>query len=234
MLAAIEKLLVLQDRDRQIAQLRRERDRLPDERAEADAILAQGNAELNAAKEAFKVNETERKKLELEAEGKRGTANKYKGQLYQIKSNIEYQALQKEISQLEEEIRQIEDRELEWMERGEILQKQIRERSTQVKLLAERLSSQKADFDVREKIIHERLARLESERAALTNDLEEAIFERYERILASKGDLAVAAIENENCGGCHLHLPPDVIHTVRNGGELETCSNCGRILYWSE
>ena len=234
MLAAIEKLLVLQDRDRQIAQLRRERDRLPDERVEADAILAQGNAELNAAKEALKVNEIERKKLELEAGGKWGTANKYKGQLCQIKSNIEYQALQKEISQLEEEIRQIEDRELEWMERGEILQKQIRERSTQVKLLAERVAAQKADFDVREKIIHERLARLESERAALTKDLEEAIFERYERILASKGDLAVAAIEHENCGGCHLHLPPQLIHAVRNAGELETCSNCGRILYWSE
>ena len=64
---------------------------------------------LEIAKTEIKHIAAERKKLEVYADGKRAQILKYRTQLNLIKSNTEYQALLKEISKSEEDIRRIED-----------------------------------------------------------------------------------------------------------------------------
>jgi predicted nucleic acid-binding Zn-ribbon protein len=39
-------------------------------------------------------------------------------------------------------------------------------------------------------------------------------------------------VRNGNCGGCHLNLPPQVVHNAKTGGSLTSCDYCGRILYF--
>lgn len=233
MLPALEKLLIVQDRDRHLAQMRRELARLPQERSNADAALARAQAELEAAKNSLKSEEIERKKLEVEAESKRASVNKWKTQLNSIKSNVEYQALLKEISTAEQEITALEDRELELMEREEEARRQIQRCDSEARAVAQRVAKQKTDTDAQEKTLRERMARLEEERAALAAEIDPDVFARYERILRSKQDVALAPIEHGNCGGCNLALPPEVIHTAKSGADLATCSNCGRIVYCS-
>ncbi len=233
MLATIEKLLVVQDRDSKIAQLRRELARLPQERAEADAALAKSNADLEAARNGLKAEELERKKLEIEVETKKASIAKWRGQQNQIKSNVEYQALNKEIATAEEEISQIEDKELLLMEQETTQQKQIKDAQASAKATAERVAKLKTDLDTREKTVQARLAALETERAEFAKQVDEDLIERYERIFRSKHDLAIAPIEHGNCSGCHLQLPPEIVHAAKGGIEVASCSNCGRIVYWA-
>src|ERR1051326_1833108 len=113
MLPVLEKLLILQDRDRRIAQLKAERVRIPEQEAVAQERLKAESTRLDSLRDQAKHIEADRKKLEIDAESKRALITKYRTQLSQIKSNTEYQALLKEIARVEQEIDEIETHELE-------------------------------------------------------------------------------------------------------------------------
>ncbi|MEZ4583638.1 MAG: C4-type zinc ribbon domain-containing protein, partial [Caldilineaceae bacterium] len=53
----------------------------------------------------------------------------------------------------------------------------------------------------------------------------------YERMRKRKAGVAVAAIENGECGACHVQLPTGVISAARTGDGLVYCTSCGRILH---
>lgn len=67
----------------------------------------------------------------------------------------------------------------------------------------------------------------ESAVAAVTPD---ALTE-YERLRKRKAGVAVAAIENGECGACHVQLPTGVVSAARGGDALVYCTSCGRILH---
>jgi predicted nucleic acid-binding Zn-ribbon protein len=232
MLEILEKLLVVQDRDRRIAQLKAESARIPAEITAAEQRVKAEAARFENAKSELKHIEAERKKLEIDAEAKRTQIIKYRTQLNLIKSNTEYQALLKEISKSEEDIRRIEDVELEFMERLEKLQPALKEEQAQLNDLIAKGNAEKADLQKRVKLIEEELAQLRTERTQLVAALDPDVLNRYERLLRSKGDLAIVPINHGNCGGCHLNIPPQVVHDAKNGSDLTSCSYCGRILYW--
>jgi len=153
-------------------------------------------------------------------------------QLSLIKSNTEYQALLKEIAKAEEEIRGVEDRELEFMERADQLQPALKEEQTLLKDLTSKAESEKTDLQKRGANIAQELATLQSERAKLAETADADALARYERLMRSKGDQAIVPIRGGNCGGCHLHIPPQVAHNAKHATELTSCEYCGRILYW--
>ncbi|MEI7535423.1 MAG: C4-type zinc ribbon domain-containing protein, partial [Verrucomicrobiae bacterium] len=56
---------------------------------------------------------------------------------------------------------------------------------------------------------------------------------RYERLFKSKGENVVVSVEHSACGGCHMKLPTQIVTNCRAQGEIVTCPNCGRILYFT-
>lgn len=232
MLEILEKLLVVQDRDRRIAQLKSEATRIPAEIAAAEARVKTETSRLENAKNDLKHIETDRKKLELDAESKRQQILKYRTQLGQIKSNTEYQALLKEIDKAEADIRQIEDVELELMEKFDKLQPALKAEQAQLKDVTARGDVEKADLQKRAKLIEAEQAQLKTDRDQLVAAVDPDILNRYERLLRSKGDLAIVPVKHGNCGGCHLNIPPQIMHDAKKGSDLVSCTYCGRILYW--
>jgi predicted nucleic acid-binding Zn-ribbon protein len=39
-------------------------------------------------------------------------------------------------------------------------------------------------------------------------------------------------VKSGKCGGCHLKVPTHIEVMAKNGAEIATCDQCGRILYW--
>ena len=232
MLEILEKLLVVQDRDRRVAQLKAESARIPAEITAVEQGVRIEAARLENAKAELKHIEADRKTLEIDADAKRQQILKYRTQLNQIKSNTEYQALLKEINKAEADIRRIEDVELEFMEKLERLQPALKEEQALLKEVTTKGETEKADLQKRAKLIEEELAQLIAERGKLAIVVDPDALHRYDRLMRSKGDVAIVPIKHGNCGGCHLNIPPQVAHDARNGTELASCSNCGRILYW--
>ena len=119
MLPEIERLLVLQDRDRKIRTLKQELKTAPLERKELDSKLTSANSQLDAAKLKARENEVERKKLEIDVQAKRDQIAKLQTQKFNTRKNEEFQAFNNEIKRYEDEISKIEDRELDLMENAE-------------------------------------------------------------------------------------------------------------------
>lgn len=229
----IEKLLVLQDRDRRILHIREQLARIEPERHLFQSNATSAQAGSDAAKTKVKQAETERKKFELEAESKKQQIEKYTLQQFQTKKNEEYRALAHEIETCKEEITRLEDQQLELMEQIEAFQKQAvaatREAADSRKLAENQLK----DIAAREESLRAELSGLESNRDQLTAAIEERALRQYERLLRSKGDNVVVGIQHGVCGGCHMKFPVQLMVSCQAARELVTCPNCGRILYYT-
>src|SRR5579863_4593795 len=121
----IERLLILQDRDRKIRRVRGELDRIDPERENLKGKAAAAQAGLENAKSRVKQLESSRKDLELEVEAKKEQIARYANQQLQTRKNEEYRALAHEIDTCKEAIFKIENQEIELMEQAEAAQKEI-------------------------------------------------------------------------------------------------------------
>ena len=78
----------------------------------------------------------------------------------------------------------------------------------------------------------ERLEEMKNERKRAAEQCDQALLQKYSRILNNKRDVAVVMVESGGyCGGCHMKLPPQVIHDARNPQKIVSCNFCGRIVY---
>jgi predicted nucleic acid-binding Zn-ribbon protein len=233
MLDAIEKLLILQDRDRKLRRIRTELAHIEPQRQTMKTRAAAASTSLENAKTRVKELESQRKELELEVESKKQMIAKYANQQLQTRKNEEYRALANEIQTCKEAIFKIEDQEIALMEQGEAAQKEV-VRSTQAANEARKLADdQIAQLGIREENLKKELAELETNREELAAAVDSGARGRYDRLMKNKGENVVVGVQHGVCGGCHMKLPPQLLVSCQAQQELVTCSNCGRILYYT-
>ncbi len=230
----LEQLLVLQNRDQKIKQIRTEMKTLPQQRAALEAQLAASTANLEAVKLRAKQLEVERKKLELDVGTRTESINRLKTQQYETRKNEEFRAMGNEIERYEKEIRQIEDQELELMEQGDKLKAEVAREEKNVAGARESVARQMQDLEAKGAALEARLAELTKDRAELASRVDEDVLDRFQRLFASKGDAAVVALEHGVCTGCHMKITAQTAHRVKAGTEIVGCEQCGRILYSAE
>ena len=229
----IEKLLVLQDRDRNILQVRNELTRIEPERAQLTARASGAQSSLEATKNRVKQIESERKKLELDVEAKKSQIEKYGLQQFQTKKNEEYRALAHEIELCKQAITKLDDQQIELMEKAEAAQKEVQAANLVAGEARKTVEGQITKLLEREQNLKKEIAELESNREQLLQAVDETTRTRYERLLKNKGSNVVVGVEHGVCGGCHMKLPTQVIVSCQAQQEIVTCINCGRILYYT-
>jgi predicted nucleic acid-binding Zn-ribbon protein len=136
-----------------------------------------------------------------------------------------------EIERYEKEIRLIEDQELDLMEQAEKLKVELTDEEKKASASRESIARQMTDLEEKGKALESRLKELTIERSALAEKTDEDILVRFERLFASKGDAAIVALDHEVCTGCHMKVTTQTAHRVKNGKEIVSCEQCGRILY---
>lgn len=233
MLDVIEKLLILQDRDRKIRRLKGELAHIEPQRQTMKTRAASANSALENAKTKVKEIESHRKDLELEVEAKKEQIAKYANQQLQTRKNEEYRALANEIDTCKAAIFKIEDQEISLMEEGEAAQKEV-VRTTQAANEARKLAEdQIVQLGAREENLKKELAELEANREELAGAVDNSARARYERLVKNKGENVVVGVQHGVCGGCHMKLPPQLLVSCQAQQDLVTCINCGRILYYT-
>ena len=207
---------------------------MPQQRQNLEAQLAASAAALSALKSKAQHLEMDRKKLELDAGTRQESINRLKTQQYETRKNDEFRAMGNEIERYEKEIRQIEDQELELMEQAEKVKVEVAAEEKKAAGARDSIARQMADLEEKAKTLESRLSQLTAERTELSGKVEEDLLSRFERLFASKGDAAVVALEHEVCTGCHMKVTTQTAHRVKNGKEIVSCEQCGRILYTAE
>jgi len=232
MLETIQKLLILQDRDRKIAVLSEELARVAPQRAATSGALAAAQHALEQARHRAHQLESNRKKLELDVEAKKALIERYSLQQFQTRKNEEYRALAHEIELCKEGISKLEDQELEIMEHSDLAQQSIVNAQATVAELTSDADKQLTELGKRETVLARDLAALQTNRADLAAAVDETARARYERLLKNRGSNIVVGIERGACGGCHMRVTAQVIVDCRAQQALVSCTNCGRLLYF--
>ena len=231
MLEAIEKLLILQDRDRKIRRVQAELANIEPERSTLRVKQATAQAELDKGKLRVKQIESDRKRLELDVEAKKTQIEKYANQQLQTRKNEEYRALAHEIETCKGDINRIEDQEIGLMEQAESAQKEVVQLTRVADEAKKQADSQVGQLGEREKNLQQELATLQSNREELSAAVDEGVRSRYERLVKNKGENVLVGVNHGVCGGCHMKLPAQILVACQAHQELVTCTNCGRILY---
>jgi len=229
--AELEQLLVLQDRQQRIRQIENEIKTLPLQRKHLESQLAESAASLEAIKQKARQVEIERKKLELDVGTRNESINRLKTQQYQTRKNDEFQAMGHEIQRYEDEIRKLEDQELELMEQGDKLKIEVTAGEKKAGATKDSITRQMNDLGEKSKTLETRLQELSKERKELAEKMEEDLLNRFERLFVSKGDSAVVAVERGVCTGCHMKLTTATVKAAEAGKEIVSCEQCGRILF---
>jgi predicted nucleic acid-binding Zn-ribbon protein len=227
----LEQLLILQDRQQKIRQIQTEIETVPLRRKSLEAQLAASASAVDVLKQKARQVEVDRKKLELDVGTRTETVSRLKAQQYQTRKNDEFQALGHEIDRYENEIRKIEDDELELMVQADKVKADLAEEEKKAASVKESIARQTADLDEKSKALQSQLEELTKERADLAGKIDEDLLGRFERLFKSKGDAAVVAIEHGVCTGCHMKVTSATAAQARAGKEIVSCENCGRILY---
>jgi predicted nucleic acid-binding Zn-ribbon protein len=227
----LEQLLVLQDRQQKIKQIQTEIETVPLQRKSLEAQLAASVAGVEVLKQKNRHVEMDRKKLELDVGTRTETIARLKTQQYQTRKNDEFQAIGHEIERYENEIRKIEDEELELMVQADTIKVDLAEEEKKAGVVRESIARQTKDLEAKSTTLQSQLEELSKERAEIAGKIDEDLLSRFERLFKSKGDAVVVALEHEVCTGCHMKVTTQTAHRVKAGKEIVSCENCGRILY---
>ena len=227
----LEQLLVLQDRQQKIKQIQTEAETLPLQKKSLEAQLAASMTGVEVLKQKARRVEMDRKKLELDVGTRTESISRLKTQQYQTRKNDEFQAIGHEIERYENEIRKIEDEELELMIEADKLKADLGVEEKKAATVKESVARQAADLEAKSKTLESRLEELTKERGEIAGKIDEDLLGRFERLFKSKGNAVVVPLEHEVCTGCHMKVTMQTAHRAKAGKEIVSCDNCGRILY---
>ena len=228
----LEPLVVLQNRDRKLIKLMREVKDIPQRKSEIEAQLSGAKEALEQALDKKMHVEASLKEIEVGVESLRDKIAKYKTQQLEVKTNDQYRALIKEIAAVEKEISDLEDNEIVFMETLEAVTATVKESEERLSTGKEHISEELAALDERAAELSGELERQKAERARCAALIEPVLLKRYTRIMNNKRDYALVLAEADHCGGCHMKLPPQVMHDARNPTKIVSCNFCGRIVYY--
>jgi predicted nucleic acid-binding Zn-ribbon protein len=144
----------------------------------------------------------------------------------------ELNALQQEAQNLRAQQARQEEKALEMMEAAEDLNTTAEQKTQAVKEAEQTWELSNAAGVARLDQLEEKLQELRSKRAGLTATLDGELVKRYEGMRKTKQGRVVSKVEQNSCQWCRVILTPSELQRVRIGSELQTCSNCGRILYY--
>jgi predicted nucleic acid-binding Zn-ribbon protein len=227
----LEKLLALQDVDREIARLTEEISALPRRVAEIETKLAGAKAGVEQTNNAIKGNETARRNLESDIKSHQEKISKYKSQSLEVKTNEQYKALMHEISFAEQDIRAAEDKILDLMEGTEAQEKAVKAAEAALKAQSADVEREKSEAKALTAKDEQALAEWAKKRNELRSAVSENMLAHYDRVIRTRRP-ALSEARDQKCSACNVMLRPQKYNELKMGGDVQTCDACSRILYY--
>jgi predicted nucleic acid-binding Zn-ribbon protein len=142
------------------------------------------------------------------------------------------QALQHELTSLARRQAELEDVELEVMERAESLAAHVTSLEAPREELSARLATAVADRDAAMGEYASERDVVSGRREAAVQGVGDDLLALYERIRSARGGIGAAELRQRRCGGCHIELNQVDMNriTAAPADEVLRCEECGRIL----
>lgn len=227
------RLFNLQQVDTAIARAIAQRDALNDGTAERAAVT-DATGRLNQVRHDLADRRARLRDLELTVESVRAKRVRVEADLYsgRISNPKELAAMQEEVAVLNRAASRSEDDVLGLLDEVERLEPQERERAGALDAADAALARQVAAFKQSSEALAQEIADLTARRTALAADLDPDLVRRYDRLRERKGGVAIAAVRNGICEGCHVAIPERLLRRLHDDPDtLAACDGCGRWLF---
>jgi predicted nucleic acid-binding Zn-ribbon protein len=228
----LERVIALQKLDTAAHDAHRMLGEEPDRLKAFDARIEAARARVAAAKEHLQENQTARRNIEKELAVHQGRLSKYRDQLMSVKTNVEYQAMQKEIEFAQTEVKSHEDRILERMLEADDLGAALKRAEAEAAAEQKAVEAERKDYAGSLARTRESLDRITAERAKVVRALPPPVLAIFDLVAKRRHGIAVAEARDGICTICHVRLRPQVFNNVRRNEEIVQCESCQRILYF--
>jgi len=227
----LEKLIALQEADREIERLNQEIALLPHRVAAIERKLAETRAQVEKARAAIAATQRDRKKLETEIQDHQQKISKYREQSLSVKTNEQYKALLQEITFAEQVIRGCEDKILEGMLAIETQEKNLKAAEAELKQETAEIEKEKAEARARTEQDQKELAEWTGRRNQLRSEISADVVPYYDRVVKLRKS-AISEVRDGKCAACNVMLRPQTYNEVRANDRIIACDSCGRVLYY--
>jgi len=227
----VKSLVELQGLDTQILKIERDLESIPEDIKRMDEAFEEKKADLKKLEDAIKMLGLKRKEKEMDLASKEGAIKKFQSQLYQVKTNKEYTALEGEIGRAKADNSLVEEEILKIFDQIDAENQKISKEKDFLKAEEDKLIQDKKKLDDEVNHIKGEIGGLKTQRTDLAQRIAKDVLVKYDRILKGKGGLAVVPVIGGSCQGCFRVMPSQVIHEINMKKDLVFCENCARILY---
>ena len=157
-------------------------------------------------------------------------------QMYQVKSNREYEALLSEIDHLNNENTNILNDLEEFDSEVNNINSSVDENNENIELLNKELSKKENQLNEANSQIEKEEKELEKDRELFIKDLssDKSLMSLYDDKKEENDGLAFAEVNRGCCENCYSNLPPQSIIDARNRNDLVLCPSCSILLYIDE
>jgi len=227
----IKMLIELQGFDGVIFDRKRLLEEIPDKIREFDRMLEEKSSNLKALEEESKKLQVSHKEKEGDLKEKEEAIKKHQTKLYQVKTNPEFTALEKEIGSITADSSLLEEEIIMLLDRVDEIKKKVAKEKEILDGEKKKVDEEKEKIDLQRKAAEAEYNDLSGKRKEFASGIDKGVLAKYERILHKKDGLAMVPVVGGACGGCNMNLPPQVINEAQMKKTLTFCGNCARILY---
>jgi predicted nucleic acid-binding Zn-ribbon protein len=217
-----------------------ELDRLTNEH-QAITTSLQGNAKLRKLRSDYEIAQEEwqsslqtQKDAEWTLEDLNNRIQQQEQRLYSgsVTNPKELQSLQQEVQRLRAQQNRQEEHLLEVIDTTESLQEVAQQKLVGFQQAQDAWQEEFTGLTTRREQVEEQQRQLREKREQLVASLNGDLVKRYETMRRTKQGRAVSKVDQNSCQWCRVILTPSELQHVRISSELQTCTNCGRILYY--
>lgn len=230
----IEKLKTLQDILSERYRIEQELKNIPKSLSTKTELLTRLKKQYIEKNEEYEGTRTRIRDIKTRMDEAERDREHYEQQMAEIKTQREYEALDKEIREAGEREQQLR-KELQREERGLEEMKHSLEReelmiSEQEKELEEEQSRIESESDKKRKQIDA----LKSQADDVTPGMEEGLLFKFDRIIRSKEGEGIVPLRKGVCSGCNMILPRQFVNDVRTAEAIHFCPYCSKIVFYVE
>lgn len=231
-----EQLLAVQAKDTESAQLAFKKANLPElaQLAELQEQFAKARDQLVAAEVILSDLQRDQARSDADVDVVRQRIRKDQSMLDSgaINDPKQLSSLQHELGSLARRQVELEDVELEIMERVEGALAAVSVLTERKENLSLEIASVSSQLEQQVAALESDLAEVAAERERLASSIPDDFKNLYEKIRKSHSGVGAAKLHRGQCLGCRLSLPPQELQTIKNAEpeEVLQCEECRRIL----
>ena len=233
-LEQIRQLVSLQRVDDALHDVEKELEQAPKELADLKVRFNAVNAQRERVLEKIAHLKEQEKRVNEEIDDDSSRIRKSKNKMMQVSNSREYQAMAREMDNMEKINRSRED------EKSVLLEEKIRQDSalqevdaTWVDLKAE-LDTKQENLDARLSAAKTKLEELGEKRSLTGSAVPKPVLDRYEFIRRRLPHPVIVSVTAGVCSGCRISIPPQTFIELQGGHKIINCPNCQRLIYWVE